>query len=53
MISIKITYDNSDTTNTQINASLEQAKAYYIGNTFNLGNGENDLLVKAIKVELL
>ena len=52
MIDIKVTFDNGDHLNTGINADLEGAKKYYLGRYFNLGNGENDLMVKAVKVVL-
>jgi hypothetical protein len=51
--SIKVTFDNGDTINTEINGTEDTIKKYYIGKSFNLGNGEKDNMVKATKVEFL
>ncbi len=51
MIKVKVTYSNKDTIITSINTDLEGAKRYYLGRVFNLGNSDNDLMVKAILVE--
>lgn len=48
---VKVTFDDGDHLNTGINLDLEGAKKYYLGNTFNLGIGPKDRMVKAVKVE--
>jgi hypothetical protein len=53
MREIKVYFDNGDSLETCINGSNESILSYYIGQTFNLGNGENDLMAKATKVEFL
>jgi hypothetical protein len=50
---VKVIFDNGNSLQTTINVDLEGAKKYYLGKTFNLGNGEHDLMAKAIKVELV
>jgi hypothetical protein len=51
MITVKVTYENNDTVITGINLTIQESKEYYLNNIFNLGQGEHDLLVKAVKVE--
>jgi hypothetical protein len=53
MRSIRVTYDNGNTITTNINGTEEEIKAYYIGKTFNLGDGENDDCHVAKGVEFL
>ncbi len=58
MIVVKCTYSNGDTTITSINGTLEDAKQYFLGKRFNVGQwGENttegENLQKCINVELL
>jgi len=50
---IKVTFDNGDEITTSINGTNKEIEAYYLGNSFNLGNGTNDLMAKATKVEFL
>ncbi len=52
MITVKVTFSDGDSLVTRINASLEGAKKYYLGNVFNLGVVE-DRLVTAVNVELV
>lgn len=52
MITVKVTFEDGDYLVTGINASLEEAKNYYVGQYFNLGRIE-DRMVKAIAVELV
>ena len=53
MINILVSFDNSDFTQTRINATLEEAKQYYIGNYFTFGTcEENEHKVKAVNVVL-
>ena len=52
MRTIKVTYDNRDSTITNINGTKSEIKEYYIGNIFNIGTYE-DCLVKAVSVEFL
>lgn len=50
MNTFKITYNNGDYNITRFNGTIETARRYFLGNTFNLGVGE-DLLVKCVNVE--
>lgn len=50
-IDVKVTFDDGNTLVTKINTDLEGAKKYYIGKDFNLGQGDQDKMAKAIKVE--
>ena len=50
MNTYKVTFSNGDYLYTQLNASLEEAKAYYLGNIFNLGT-EADNLQKCVDME--
>ena len=52
----KITFSDGDTITTDLAANLtdnEILEYYKIGKIFNLGCGENDNLVKVVKVEIL
>jgi hypothetical protein len=51
----RITFDDGDTIETSMAAdvTLEDAKAYYLGNQFNLGDGPKDRMATAVKVEQL
>ena len=53
MNAIKVTFANGDSLITSINGTREEILAYYVGNVFNLGSGENDLLTRAVDVEFL
>lgn len=53
MKTIRVTFKNGQQVETSINGTGEQIKAYYMGKEFNLGHGENDLLSKAVNVEVL
>lgn len=50
MNTYKITFANGDYFFTRFNASIEEAKAYYLGNIFNLGTVA-DNLQKCVDVE--
>ena len=50
-IDLKCTYANGDIIRTGFNGTLQDAKDYFLNKTFNLGQGENDKMVKCIKVE--
>lgn len=52
MKTVKVTFDNGDSTITNINGTESEIKEYYIGNIFNIGIYE-DCLVKAVNVEFL
>lgn len=52
MINIKCTYENGNTSTTRVNATIEEAKEYYLGKIFNIGTVE-DNLQKCIKVEII
>jgi len=51
MNTYKITFSGGDYLYTRLNASIEEAKAYYLGNIFNLGSSEADNLQKCVDVE--
>ena len=58
MNDFKITFENGDTLVTSMNATLEEAAAYYIGNAhgFQFGDTEacpGDKLVRAVNVEVI
>ena len=48
----KINYENGDHSYTRMNATPEEAKAYYIGKVFNIGV-VSDNLQKCISIEIL
>ena len=51
---VKVTFANGDSLVTGINGTRETVTSYYLGNTFNLGDGKGgDLMTKAMKVEFL
>ena len=50
MITVKVTFEDGDSLQTDINTTLEGARRYYLGQYFNLGTVE-DRMVKAVKVE--
>ena len=50
MNTYKVTFSNGDYLYTQLNASIEEAKAYYLGNIFNLCT-EADNLQKCVDME--
>lgn len=52
MITVKAVFDDGDEITTRFNGSKEEAEAYYLGATFNLGTG-TDRLVKCVKVEVI
>jgi hypothetical protein len=53
MKSIRVRFDDGNTLVTDINGTIEEIRSYYIGQVFNLGVGENDLLVTATDVDIL
>jgi hypothetical protein len=56
MNTFKVTFADGNTLTTGMNATLEDAKAYYIGHSFQFGDTDAkpyDHLVKAVNVELL
>lgn len=52
MKTAKVTFDNGDSTITNINGTESEIRNYYIGNIFNIGTYE-DCLVKAVSVKFL
>lgn len=52
MLTLKINYENGDHSYTRMNATPEEAKAYYIGTTFNIGI-VSDNLQKCTSIEIL
>jgi len=53
MKTIKVILENGNYLLTAINGTREEICAYYVGKFFNLGAGEKDFFVKAIRVEFL
>lgn len=54
MIEIRVSWSNGDTTTTRINATLGEARDYYIGRPFNIGDGSGgDMVVRGLRVELI
>lgn len=53
MKTIRIEYNTGDKIVTDINGTEDSIRAYYIGQLFNLGSGEEDRMAKAINVEFL
>lgn len=51
MNTFKVTYEDGNTMVTGFNGTLEDAKKYYEGKVFNVGDGPNDNMVKAVTVE--
>ena len=51
MITVKCTYENGEVITTRINATFEEAKAYFLGREFNIGSGADDNMQKCIKIE--
>lgn len=49
--SIRVTFANGDTMDTEINGTVKSINEYYVGKTFNVGLGPNDNMQKAVKVE--
>lgn len=47
----RIKFEDGSQIETEMNTDLKGAKEYYIGRKFNLGKGEKDKMVKAVKVE--
>lgn len=52
MLTLKINWENGDTTCTRINATLEEARDYYVGHVFNLGTVTDDMQ-KCLSIEVL
>lgn len=52
MLTLKINYENGDSRHTRINATLAEAKAYYIGKIFNIGIVSDDLQ-KCTSIDIL
>lgn len=51
MKSFLIKFADGNSLKTELNGNIEDARAYYLGNTFNIGAGEGDNLVKCISVQ--
>lgn len=50
---VRVHFDNGDSLVTDINGTLDEILAYYIGQTFNLGSGDGDLMATATQVDFL
>jgi len=48
----KVYFDNGNTLNTWINGTPEDVRAYYLGKTFNLGNGPEDSMATCVNVKI-
>lgn len=54
MLGVRVTYADGQTIDTNINATLEEARAYFIGQEFQFGDTEEcpqDRMVRAVAVE--
>jgi hypothetical protein len=52
MITVKCTYSNGQTTTTDINGTLEDARNYFLGQYINIGHIE-DNVQQCVNVELI
>jgi len=50
MITVKCTYTNGDSIITRFNGTLQEAEAYFLNKTFNIGSVADDMQ-RCIKVE--
>ena len=48
-----VVFDNGFELRTNINGTVKEIEAYYMGRRFNLGNGDKDLMSKAVSVQVL
>lgn len=53
MIKVKVNYENGDYEYTHINATPKEARAYYVGQVFNVGLGPNDNMQRCTSIEIL
>jgi hypothetical protein len=56
MIDVKVIFEDSNSLVTGINATIEEARRYYVGRQFQFGDTEecpNDKLIRAISCELI
>lgn len=53
MITVKVSYAGGDSTVTRINATPDEARAYYVGKAFNVGLGPNDNIQRCTSIEIL
>ena len=53
MKSVRVTFDDGNIIETNINGTDDEIKRYYLGKQFNLGSGPYDKMAKAVKVEIL
>ena len=53
MIAVKVTTRCGESWVTSINATLAEARAYFIGPRFNIGDGPRDRMVEVVGVELV
>lgn len=51
MRTIRVHFDNGDELVTSINGTNDEIYAYYLENTFNLGNHLRDVIVKVKKID--
>jgi hypothetical protein len=52
-IAVKVFTTGGDSWVTEINATPEEAKQYFVGNRFNIGRGERDRMVTVKRIEVL
>ena len=50
---VKVYFDNGYNLISTVNGDNETIENYYLNRYFNLGNGENDLMAKCIKIEYI
>lgn len=51
MKTFKVFFNDGNSLTTGFNGNLQQAESYYLDNLFNLGDGEKDHMVKAIRIQ--
>lgn len=52
MMTVKINYQNGDFEYTRINATPDEARAYYVGKVFNIGS-VSDNLQRCTSIEIM
>ena len=50
-IDIKVNFENGDHLITGFNGTMKEATSYYVGKQFNIGNNDQDRMVKATTIE--
>jgi hypothetical protein len=51
MKTFKVFFNDGNYLTTGFNGTMQEAESYYLGHLFNLGDGEKDHMVKAIRIQ--